>query len=138
MINSTIGHAVLNIDPENIDFYKDMLGFMGWKVLFEAPGFVGLGDAQGTSLWFGKPIKDDVKNDYDGPGTNHIAFAVKAQADVDEMVAYLKKAGVPALFETPRHRPEFCGSPDQTYYQVMFESPDRLLFEVVYCGPISQ
>jgi len=54
------------------------------------------------------------------------------------MVDYLKKAGVPALFETPRHRPDFCSSPDQTYYQVMFESPDRLLFEVVYSGPISK
>jgi hypothetical protein len=25
-------------------------------------------------------------------------------------------------------------SPDKTYYQVMFESPDRILFEVVYTG----
>ncbi len=36
---------------------------------------------------------------------------------------------------TPRHRPEFSQGPDQTYYQVMFESPDRVLFEVVYTGP---
>jgi hypothetical protein len=38
------------------------------------------------------------------------------------------------LFETPRHRPEFS-SEDSTYYQIMFESPDRILLEFVYTGP---
>jgi hypothetical protein len=32
------------------------------------------------------------------------------------------------------HRPEFSMSTEETYYQVMFESPDRILFEVVYTG----
>jgi hypothetical protein len=50
-------------------------------------------------------------------------------------VTYLKQHGIKALFETPRHRPEFSGSEAETYYQVMFESPDRILFEVVYTGP---
>ena len=35
------------------------------------------------------------------------------------------------LFETPRHRAEFTNSPEQTYYQVMFETPDRILVEIV-------
>ena len=65
---------------------------------------------------------------------NHLGLKVEAQADVDQMVAYLQQHGVPALFETPRHRPEFTAGPDKTYYQVMFESPDRILFEVVYTG----
>jgi hypothetical protein len=51
------------------------------------------------------------------------------------MVVYLREHNVQPLFETPRHRPEFSAGPDQTYYQVMFESPDRILFEVVYTGP---
>ena len=38
------------------------------------------------------------------------------------------------LFETPRHRPDFARSADQTYYQVMFEIPDHILLEVVYTG----
>jgi hypothetical protein len=41
------------------------------------------------------------------------------------------------LFDTPRHRPDFSQSPDHTYYQIMFESPDRILFEVVYTGPLA-
>ena len=42
--------------------------------------------------------------------------------------------GVQPLFDTPRHRPEFRDDPKETYYQVMFESPDKVLFEVVYSG----
>lgn len=34
-----------------------------------------------------------------------------------------------------RHRPEFSWGPDDTHDQVMFESPDRTLIEVVYTGP---
>jgi hypothetical protein len=77
----------------------------------------------------------DVSNDYDGPGMNHIAFAAPSIADVDMAVSYLTEHDVEALFETPRHRPDFVGSDDQTYYQVMFESPDRILVEIVYAGP---
>jgi len=62
---------------------------------------------------------------------------VDTQAGVDATVDYLKSHGVEALFETPRHRPEFSQKPDQTYCQVMFASPDCVLFEVVYSGPKS-
>jgi len=86
------------------------------------------------TLWFIGEVKD-AANDYDGPGVNHIAIGAQSQAEVDATAAYLSGRGVPALFETPRHRPEFSQGPDQTYYQVMFESPDRVLFEVVYTGP---
>ena len=97
---------------------------------------LGVGNDKGISLWFGKKLKD-YSNDYDGPGMNHLAISVESVADVDETVTYLQQQGVETLFETPRHRPEFSSSPDKTYYQVMFESPDRILFEVVYTGPVS-
>ncbi len=38
------------------------------------------------------------------------------------------------LFGTPKHRVEFADSPKETYYQIMFESPDKILFEIVYKG----
>ena len=66
---------------------------------------------------------------------NHIAISAESVADVDSTVIYLQDRGVTTLFETPRHRPEFAQDPAATYYQVMFESPDRILFEVVYTGP---
>ena len=68
---------------------------------------------------------------------DHLGIGTASQADVDAVAAYLAERGVAALFETQRHRPEFGGGEEQTYYQVMFESPDRILFEVVYTGPKS-
>jgi catechol 2,3-dioxygenase-like lactoylglutathione lyase family enzyme len=134
MNKSHVGHIQFLIDPKNILFYKDLFTFLGWSVIFDDPNCVGLLGEHGASLWFTGPAKA-VSNDYDGPGMNHLGIGVNAQSDVDEAAAYLEKQGVRALFETPRHRPEFCGSPDETYYQVMFESPDRILLEVVYTGP---
>jgi catechol 2,3-dioxygenase-like lactoylglutathione lyase family enzyme len=127
-----IGHLVYCINMENAGFYRDLLGFLGWKVLYEDPGMLGIGDEGGTSVWFASTTRE-VKNDYDGPGLNHLGLNVEAQSEVDQAVEYLRSIGVAALFETPRHRPEFSG-PESTYYQVMFESPDRLLFEIVYIG----
>ncbi len=133
-MKSQAGHMQVNINPDNMGFYKDLFAFLEWAVLYEDPNMLGVGDRNGFSLWFGKGIKD-VKNDYDGNGTNHIALSVSAPKEIDETVDYLKAHKVDALFETPRHRPEFCHSDKDTYYQVMFESPDKLLFEVVYTGP---
>ncbi|HEY9076093.1 MAG TPA: hypothetical protein VIO61_06085 [Anaerolineaceae bacterium] len=133
MVKSRFGHLQINIHPENVGFYKDLFSFLGWDVIYDNPNMVGVGIASGESLWFGKGIKD-LANDYDGIGVNHIAINVETQGMVDETVAYLQAHGVPALFETPRHRPEFSMGEGMTYYQVMFESPDRILFEVVYIG----
>ena len=136
MIQSCIGHLEFQIDAKNMSFYKDLLGFLGWKPVYESPEVIGFTDAQGASLWFDEKRKDHA-NDYDGPGLNHLAFSATSVEDVDQAVQWLKERHITALFETPRHRPEFCG-PGLTYYQVMFETPDRLLFEVVYRGPYSQ
>jgi catechol 2,3-dioxygenase-like lactoylglutathione lyase family enzyme len=133
------GHMQVDINMKNADFYIEFLQSLGWKVLLDAefePGkrLVGIEDENHVSLWFCGPLKD-VNNHYDGIGMNHIGFSVPSQADVDKAVEFIKARGIPALFETPRHRPEFCDGPANTYYQVMFETPDKLLFEVVYTGP---
>jgi catechol 2,3-dioxygenase-like lactoylglutathione lyase family enzyme len=137
MIKSNFGHLQVNIYPQNIAFYKELFAFLGWSVLYEDPNMIGVGCEKGSSLWFAACAKA-VNNDYDGPGANHIALSVDSQDDVDQTVTYLQQHKVEALFETPRHRPEFCSGPDKTYYQVMFESPDRILFEVVYTGLLSK
>jgi catechol 2,3-dioxygenase-like lactoylglutathione lyase family enzyme len=136
MISSNVGHLVFGIDTKNVGFYKELLTFLGWQVIYEDSAFIGCADNMGISMWFGGMTKN-VNNDYDGPGLNHLALSVPTQANVDETVAYLAAHNITNLFDTPRHRPEFAGGPDNpnTYYQVMFESPDRILFEVVYTGP---
>ena len=128
-----LGHIQFNVQPANLPFYKDLLIFLGWQVIYEADGVFAGGDTNGVSFWFIGEAKD-VGNDYDGPGVNHLGISVAAQTDVDATVSYLAEHGVEQLFETPRHRPEFSQSDEHTYYQVMFETPDRLLIEVVYIG----
>jgi len=135
-VKSSLGHLQINVAAENLPFYKDLLGFAGWRTLYEDEGMAGLGGSNGASLWFAAAA-NGAKNDYDGAGMNHIGIAVENQGDVDEAVAYLRERKVALLFETPRHRPEFAAAEDQTYYQVMLESPDRVLFEIVYTGPKS-
>lgn len=129
-----IAHMQINVDETNMSFYKDLLTFLGWQIIYDDPNMLGAASVQDDSVWFVGGAKA-VASDYDGPGVNHIAFGVESQADVDQAAVYLAEHGIKHLFETPRHRPEFTGSADQTYYQVMFESPDRLLFEIVYTGP---
>ena len=133
-MQTSLYHLQINVRPENLQFYRDLMAFLGWTTLMDQEAFLGVAGSNGASLWFIGQV-NEAANDYDGPGVNHISIGAESQADVDATVAYLKGRGVPALFETPRHRPEFSAGPDQTYYQVMFESPDRVLFEVVYTGP---
>lgn len=132
MIQSSVQHLQYNIDLKNVDFYRDLLTFLGWEILYDDPEVLGMIGENKVSLWFASVTKD-TKNDYDANGANHIGLGVGHQADVDATVDYLKAHGVACLFETPRHRPEFSGG-DNTYYQVMFETPDRILMEVVYTG----
>lgn len=134
MPQSAIGHLVYFIDAKNIPFYRDLLSFLGWSVLYEGDAMLGLTGPHDVSLWFGAALKD-LTTDFDARGLNHVALSVPAQGDIDATVDYLKTHGVPSLFETPRHRPDFTQDPAQTYYQVMFVSPDNIQFEVVYIGP---
>ena len=105
-----------------------------WPTIHENDEMLGVAGPNGESLWFISSAKE-VSNDYDGPGMNHFSFGASSLADVDDAAAQLVGRGVKLLFETPRHRPEFSQSPDEPYYQIMFESPDRILCEVVYTGP---
>lgn len=132
-MKTKLGHLQINIDIKNLQFYKDLFSFFNWNVLYSDENTLGVEDKNHASLWFTSPLKE-AKNDYDGIGMNHLAISVEEQAEVDQAVTYLKGKAIPALFDTPRHRPEFSASSQETYYQVMFESPDKILFEVVYTG----
>jgi catechol 2,3-dioxygenase-like lactoylglutathione lyase family enzyme len=133
-MQTTLGHLVFGIDEKNRGFYRDLLSFLGWQLIYDAEGMLAARDRNGVSLWFGDSTRQ-VANDYDGPGLNHLAFSTATQAEVDQAAAFVAERGVAHLFETPRHRPEFAHDERTTYYQVMFETPDRILVEVVYTGP---
>ena len=132
-MQSGLSHIQFNVRAENVPFYKDLFSFLGWGIEHDDSGVVGVSEKHGVSIWFiGEAT--DVSNHYDGPGMNHFAISAESQADVDTAAVHLRSKDIEMLFETPRHRPEFSGD-DTTYYQIMFESPDRILFEFVYTGP---
>jgi hypothetical protein len=133
-MKSNASHVQINVNPVNMPFYKDLMNFLGWTVIYEDPNALGVEDEHKVSLWYMSPLKEGC-NDYDQMGMNHLGISVPTQSDVDAMVGFLKDHQIPSLFDTPRHRPDFSSGPDQTYYQVMFESPDHILYEVVYTGP---
>jgi catechol 2,3-dioxygenase-like lactoylglutathione lyase family enzyme len=135
-MQSTISHIQFNVQPAHMQFYKDLMALLGWSTIYSEAQTLGVAGKGNGSLWFNGQVKE-VSNDYDGPGMNHLGFGAESMADVDAVAEFLKQRDVPWLFDTPRHRPEFSRSEDQTYYQVMFESPDRILIEVVYTGPKS-
>lgn len=135
-MDTKLGHLVFGIDDKNRGFYRDLLSFLSWNILYDGEGMIAAGDSNGVSLWFGSATKQ-VINDYDGHGLNHFAISTATQAEVDQAAAYLAEKGVAHLFETPRHRPDFAHDQHSTYYQVMFETPDRILVEIVYTGPKS-
>ena len=132
-MRSKFSHMQFNVAPANLAFYKDLMSSLGWRVGNDDASAVELGDESGNSVWFIAAAKD-VANDYDGPGLNHLALDAASQAEVDATATFLRERNVELLFGTPQHRPEFSGD-GRTYYQVMFETPDRMLFEVVYTGP---
>lgn len=132
---ASLSHIQVNVDPANLDFYRDLFDQLGWTRLYDQDGMLGVEASNGPSLWF-MPQAARGSNDRDAAGVNHIAAGAASEDAVDATVDWLRERGVACLFETPRHRPEFAMGPGETYYQVMFTSPDGVLFEVVYTGPL--
>ena len=66
-MQSQLGHLQFNIKRENLDFYKQLLAFLEWNVLYATDDFIGAADKNGTSVWF-LGIANDAQNDYDGAG----------------------------------------------------------------------
>lgn len=132
-MKSHLSHLQININPTNLPFYKDLMNFMGWNVIFETEEMAGFTSGGEASIWFLKSQNNE-QNNYDGFGVNHISLGVTEMKNVDEVMEHLKSNGVEMLFGTPKHRPEFAMSDKETYYQIMFETPDKMLFEVVYTG----
>lgn len=133
-MNSYFYHIQFNVNlKKNKGFYSELMKFLGWDVIFEGDKVIGFKTKTNGDLWFVDASEKEIQ-DYDDIGANHVSLRVDEMKDVDSVVEFLKEKGIPTLFETPRHRPEFSADETQTYYQVMFETPDKILFEIVYIG----
>ncbi len=134
---AAVHHAQINVKPENVQFYREMFAALGWPTLADMPehNVIGVGDGA-ASVWI-VPAANDHANDRDGVGLNHLALTADSIEAVDAAASWIAERGIAALYETPRHRPDFAWEEGMTYYQVMFDTPDNILIEVVYTGPYS-
>ncbi len=135
---AAVHHVQLNVKPENMAFYREMFAALGWPTLADMAEYNVLGVGDGAASVWMMPASSDHANDRDGVGLNHLALAADSVAEVDAAAAWIAGRGIPALYETPRHRPDFAWEEGMTYYQVMFDTPDNILIEVVYTGPHSE
>lgn len=136
-MKSHLCHVQLNINFANAQFYKDLLEFMGWENIADFPNLLGYKSHELGSIWLAHAQVQEQTN-HDAIGMNHLGLRAYSVGDVDKAKEFLAEKGTQMLFDTPRHRPEFCSDPDETYYQIMFYSPDNLLLEVLYMGDKNQ
>lgn len=133
-MKSSFYHMQVNVDfDKNHGFYKELMEFLGWEIIFETKGMVGFKSGQNGDIWFIDSKKKEIM-DYDMIGVNHVAIKVDTQENLDKCIKFLESKGIKGIFDTPKHRPEFVHSPDETYYQIIFETPDKAQFELVYAG----
>ena len=124
-------HVQLNVgDPDRaIPFYRALFDYFEYRVLMEAPDFLGVSNGT-TDFWVtATPRERRGAFHRKNVGLNHLAFGVRERADVDRFVTeFMHPRGITALYGSPREYPEYRPG----YYAVFFEDPDRLKLEVVY------
>jgi len=99
-MNAGFGHIQFNVDLKNLNFYHDLIIFLGWSILHQRNNMLGCGYVDGSSLWFTHPIHQ-VENDYDRFGMNHIAFHAETIGDVDKAVIFLLVKNISVLLIHP-------------------------------------
>ncbi len=131
-MKSTVSHLVYFIQnfTKNLQLYRELFAYFEYKVCLDEEGAFGVVDANGFYIYF-NPTQKNTANSYDSTGLNHLAFEVDLPKHVDQFIReFMKPGNIQPLFDTPRQRPEFADA-GEGYYQVMFEMPGELLFEVV-------
>lgn len=125
-------HAQLNVGDaaRAIPFYKDLFGYLEYRVITEAADFLGMSNGT-TDFWLVATPAGRRSGGFHrkNTGLNHLAFGVRARGDVDRFAAeFLRPRGIAALYDSPRDYPEYRPG----YYAVFFEDPDRLKLEVAH------
>jgi len=128
-VKSSIGHLVYLIHDleKNIESYKKLFNYLGYQIIGDEKEYFAVTAPNNFSIWF-MEASVEAKNNRDSNGVNHLGINVQSKEEVDIFVEkFLKPNNIECLFDTPKERPEFG-----TYYQVMFELPGNLLFEVLF------
>ncbi len=137
-MKASVYHIQLNVRDAaaSLPFYKDLLGYLDYRLLYEGRGVAGFGDGA-ADIWL---IETDRRHAGAGfhrkrTGINHLAFRVERRDDVDRFSEeFMRPRGIAALYSTPRDFPEYA----EGYYAVFFEDPDRVKLEVAHVPTCSK
>ncbi len=129
---TSLYHIQLNVSDasKSLPFYKDFFGYLGYTITDESPEHIGFSNGT-TDFWIIETEKEFKAHGFHrkNTGINHLAFKLESREAVDTFVnEFLKPRGISALYESPKHFPEYGGE----YYAVYFEDPDRIKLEVMY------
>ena len=131
-MKTSIHHIHLNVSSakKSLPFYKDLLGYLGYRIVDESPEHMGTSNGT-TDLWIVQFRRNRLKCPFHRKdvGLNHIAFRVGSKKAVDQFAQkYLAPREIKPLYRSPRLFPEYR----KGYYALYFEDPDRVKLEVVY------
>ncbi len=131
-MKSFVYHFQINVSDKRVSFpfYKELLGLLEYKVIFEKGVVLGMGNGT-TDLWLIETPNEFKKNGFHrkNTGLNHISFGVETKELVDEFVEkFVKPNKLTPLYKSAREFSEY----EKGYYAVYFEDPDRVKIEVTY------
>ena len=133
-LKSKINHLnfLIHNFEENLEIYRKCFDYLGYEKIMDSDGFLAFNNPNDNiSIWI-MSASTESENDRDSNGLNHLGIGVDSKEEVNKFVEeFLKPNNIECLFETPRTRPEFAGETGD-YYQVMFQLPGTLLFEVMF------
>ena len=131
-MKASFAHLGINVSSEakSFPFWKDLMRFLGYKVIHEMPGFFGAMNGE-QSFWFTVTEKKYTKAGYHRKqtGLTHLAFKVASKKAVDQFAEkFLRPRKMKTLYNTPKAFPEYT----KKYYAVFFEDVDRIKIEVCH------
>jgi len=127
-----IDHLVLSVSDvaRSKDFYRQVLGFLGFKLKYDGADFVGWSNGK-TLFWIAQADAQGKRRKHrkGDIGFHHYAFELSSRKDVDELGAFLEQHGM-TVVDPPG---EYNG--DENYYAVFFTDPDGMKLEAMVYKP---
>ena len=126
-----IDHLVLSVGnfARSKDFYRKVLGFLGFKLKHEYPDMAGWSNGK-TLFWIAAADAKGRKHKYrkGDIGFHHYAFELSSRKDVDALGAFLVEHGL-TVVDPPGEYYE------PSYYAVYFTDPDGMKLEGMVFKP---
>ena len=130
-------HVQINVSDaaRSMPFYVGLFAYFEYRTIMQTRDLLAVSNGT-TDFWMIETSREHRGEGFHrkNTGLNHVAFGVRARADVDLFIdEFMKPRGLVPLYDSPREYPEYRPG----YYGVFFEDPDRLKLEVAHVPGIT-